>query len=256
MAGVELFNKLLEALNQSGGNANLVRNYNLRGYSKHNLETIKYDVCQHLGISEKDLVSYIEEREEIEAKASTPSVSSGEVLSRFEEILKEMNAEEREGFKISTKYPFLREESCPNELKILVNDAISAYYRFSEKHEKLFEITSNEQFIDTGEIYNIAADLLKDFDINQDIHRELEHYSKTGEILGEHSIFSDLKIKREVEKMSALELAKAKNNIKTYISKKKKELKKAKAEQRAKLEQEISSLEAKRRLIDGRLEEK
>lgn len=263
----EKFNALLSAMVSANGNPNLIRNYNARGYTPEGLKTLEYDICQHLGISEREIREFQLPKPKTEVPvAQEPSSDVPENIiplevkkSRFSEILQELNDEEKTGLKISTQYPFLREENCPNEFKILVNDAITAYHNAKEKHEGLFAIFNNEGNPEATneEIYAIASELLSDFELNREIHEELEHYTKTGEILGNHKIFGDLKLKREVEAMSAEDLAKTKNNIKSYISKKKKDLEKADNDERkASLEQQITYLEKKRDLVDARLKEK
>lgn len=265
---VALFNGLLSVLINSNGNPNLIRNYNTRGYTPQGLETLRYDVMQHLGITAADMLSadkdLASENKELKMVNDQLLDENEELLEQLnnplENILREMNDEEKEGFKISTQYPFLRDENCPNEFKILINDAISAYHRFKENHEELFKL-SQETEENTEKLnaifYQKASELLKDFEINREIHEELEHYAKTGEILGNHKIFGDLKLEREVEAMSAEDLAKAKNNLKANISKKKKALENADTDERkASLEQQITYLEKKRDLVDARLKEK
>lgn len=255
------FNALLSVFIASNGNPNLIRNYNARGYYAEGLVSLRYDVRQHLNISDADLRNFVEIPVAQEPSADIPKnfIPLEVKKSRFSEILQELNDEEKTGLKISTQYPFLREENCPNEFKILINDAITAYHNAKEKHEGLFAIFNNNENPEATneEIYAIASELLSDFEINREIHEELEHYAKTGEILGNHKIFGDLKLQREVDAMSAEDLAKTKNNIKSYISKKKKDLEKADTDERkASLEEQIAYLEKKRDLVDARLKEK
>ena len=264
LSGVAEFEGLLSCFSQAGGSSVLLRGYMLRGYSAKNLETLRYDVCQLFGISHRDILEYerVEQEQEAESllgeEEQLPSGAvdyESEVKKKIEQAVGEMSVEERAGFSYAVSYPFLREVDCPNEFKILVHDAISAYHRFLARHEELFSLVSNEQFVDEAELYRVAYDLLQDFELNQEIHQELEHYAKTGEILGEHPIFEDLRLSREVAAMSLEDLAKGRHNIKTYISKKNKALaNEENFENRDKIEQEIALLRKKRVLIDERLQ--
>lgn len=247
------FNALLGVLISSGGNANLVRNYNARGYYAEGLESLRYDVRQHLNISDADVRNY------------TPQVVAAKTESSkaisLESVVQEMSVPEKEGFKLSVKYPFLRSKDCPDELKILVNDAISAFYRVKEQHEELFQMAYSEDGTATDEetFYAKASELLADFELNRDIYEELDHYEQTGEVLGNHPVFGDLKLEREVAALSLEELVKAKNNLKSNISKRKKELEKLNAnpeenaETLKKVNEKLSYFETKQKLIDARL---
>lgn len=258
----EKFNALLSAFISSEGNANLIRNYNARGYTPQGLESLEYDVCQHLGISARDIREFKGQSAEKEQEANhreeqNSDNTSPEAQSPFIGVLREMNSEERKGFRLATSYPFLREEDCPSELKILVNDAITAFYAYRDKHSELFEEVYKDTVIENEEIYKKASEILDNFELNKEIHRELEHYAKHKEILGEHKIFQDLKLERKVSAMSVEELAKAQNNLKTYISKRKSKIKKSKdSEEIATLEKEIALLEKEKELIHERLKEK
>lgn len=259
------FNSLLGAYISTGGNPNLIRSYNARGYNPTLLETLEYDVKQHLGISNTDIVNHVIPEIEVEQvlktdlEISEQVKASPEARNEFDNILKDMNEEEKTGLRFSTEYPFLREKDCPNELKILANDAITAFHNFKNKHTELLEKVANvtEPKLDEIQIFKIANELLEDFEVNREIHDELQYYKEHQDFLAEHPIFEDYKLEKEVKAMSAEELAKTKNNLKSNISKKKKAIKEADDEERkSKLSEDLSILEKKQKLVDERLKEK
>ena len=254
------FTALLSIFILANGNPNLLRAYNSRGYRPESLETLIYDVKKHLNISNADIRNF-QIIEETPATDTPNPTTTGEPSQYrgFENILREMNDQQKEGLKLHSHYPFLREPDCPDEFKILVNDAITAFYNFKESHEELFHKVANaeEPQLTDEEIFKIADLLLQDFHLNKDIHAELEHYQQHKEILGEHPIFSNLKLKREVEAMSAEELAKTKNNIASTISKKRKQLEdETDPEKVETLKIQILHLETKKELVNARLKDK
>ena len=128
---------------------------------------------------------------------------------------------------IRVEFPFLNDKDCPDELKILMADKITAWNRYLETHAYL-------QKIETGEVkesYEHKAELAKEaifyFDENQKIYDELNVYAETGKVLGKHPIFKRLQLTREVEEMTADELHKYKGSSAKYFSVNKADLAKA-----------------------------
>lgn len=252
----EKFNEFLNILILSSGNPNLIRSYNARGYTEEGLVSLEYDIKQHLQISDSEIRNFKEEELKINTQEAENKVTVGHqpLKSRFSEILQELNDEEKTGLKLSTSYPFLRDENCPVEFKILVNDAITAFTKAKEKHEVLQAVGDKEEAENNEEIYAIAEDLLKNFELNREIHAELEHYAKTGEVLGEHEIFGDLRLQRKVDAMSMEDLAKARNNVKSNISKAKKKIEESQtAEDKEKHAKKLAEFEKEQSLINERL---
>ncbi|AQX08037.1 hypothetical protein [Elizabethkingia ursingii] len=241
----------------------LQRNYNARGYTPQSLESLEYDLKKIYGISEADIRKHI-----IEAPEETNVVVGGGPIvydqplfmaankDLFTNVLQDMNETEKAGFKMYDRYPFLREEDCPNEFKILTADAITAFHKFKEAHTELFNevVLPENTELTNEEIYSIAANLLGDFELNREIHAELEYYAKNNEILGEHEIFADLKKQRELNALTSVEISRKLGNIKSNISKKKKKLTETKdAELKLKLSEEIKALETEKAKLDARL---
>ena len=254
----EQFNKAMELFVQHNGNANTQRFYNRAGFSPKNLASLHYELKKLVGISEIDIINYQS------APVIEPTYEGDlqelatEKKDVFLEILQEVNAEAKQGFKLESQFPFLREKDCPNELKILVNDAITAFHDYKNAHEELFAKLSGvtEPQLSNEQVYDIASQLLEDFEINQEIYAELEHYQKNKEILGEHSIFATLKLEREVAKMAPAKLASFVSGYNSAKSKAKKKVEEAKSdEEKAEAQSKLDLLEQKKALVDKKLNE-
>ena len=131
--------------------------------------------------------------------------------SRVIEAL-EVPVQVRQAVKLREQFPFLREKDCPDVLKLLVNDLITAYENYKEGRKKLFDsMTQEEEAL-------LAKEIVENFIENKQAFAELEHYAQSGQILGEHPIFEEQKIKAELEELSADELSKKSNALRKNIS--------------------------------------
>ncbi|MFC4688665.1 hypothetical protein ACFO4P_17115 [Epilithonimonas pallida] len=242
-----------------------LRNYNNQGYTPQSLENIRYDLQKAHEISDLDIhnheIEIPEENPIIVGKGYDEKLFIVANQDLFTNILKDMNDTEKQGFKLVDQYPFLKEEDCPAELKALAWDSVSAFHAFKDAHTELFEkvvMPENTQ-LTNEEIYDIAFKLLEDFEINREIHTELEHYAKTKTILAEHPDLEKIKRERELDALTAQELSRKIGNLKSNISKKNKKLaenKKLTAEQKEELSLEIKNLEEQKADLDARLKAK
>lgn len=148
----------------------------------------------------------------------------------------EVPVQVRQAVKLRDQFPFLREKDCPDVLKLLVNDLITAYENYKEGRKKLFDsMTQEEEAI-------LAKDIVENFIENKQAFAELEHYAKSGQILGEHPIFEEQKIQAELAELSAEELNKKHNALRKNISTNKKKAEEAEdAEKRAEYESAVES---------------
>lgn len=244
----------------------LQRNYNARGYTPQSLESLEYDLKKIYGISEADIRKHIiEVPEEINVVVGGGTTGYDQALfmaankDLFTNVLQDMNETEKAGFKMYDRYPFLREEDCPNEFKILTADAITAFHKFKEAHTELFNevVLPENTELTNEEIYAIAANLLADFELNREIHAELEYYANNAEILGEHEIFADLKKRRELDALTSADLSRKIGNIASNISKKKTKLgKTTDKDLKNTLSEEIKALETEKAELNARLQAK
>ena len=90
---------------------------------------------------------------------------------------------------LRNEFPFLSEPGCPEEFKILVADMITAHSRYMKGHDRLFEVANK----DNETCFAAARETVENYIDNREMWEELEHYKKTGEILGKHRVFTDLR---------------------------------------------------------------
>lgn len=227
----EQYNLGLSHLMNAASGSNLVRSYNNRGYSPENLKNLKYDLMNTLGLKAADLRNFVDDEPVTEivqqiGTALTPSEFINDFVEKNKDrkvmkIITGLPDEVKAGIKLYGKYEFLRSKDCPNEFKILTADAITAFENYKTGHKELFDKVAAlaDPVLTDYEIFAVACQVLEDFELNHEIHAELQHYQDTGEILGKHSIFADLMLERELEALTPAALAKKHTNYKTYVSK-------------------------------------
>ena len=128
---------------------------------------------------------------------------------------------------VRVEFPFLNDKDCPDELKILMADKITAWNRYLETHAYLQKIETGEVKESDEHKAELAKEAIFYFDENQKIYDELNVYAETGKVLGKHPIFKRLQLTREVEEMTADELHKYKGSSAKYFSINKSDLAKA-----------------------------
>jgi molybdopterin-biosynthesis enzyme MoeA-like protein len=134
------------------------------------------------------------------------------------------------GTSIRDEFPYLNDKECPNELKILVADKISAFKRYEAYHADLLKIESGELEVSPEEQAEIAENTKLAFEENQAIYNELNAFKETGKLLGKHPIFKTLQFQREVDEMTSEQLNKYIGSSAKYFSDNKKSLLKAEKE--------------------------
>jgi len=114
-------------------------------------------------------------------------------------IVKQSSVEvSRIGFR--EEFPFLNSPDCPYELKALVTDKFSSYYRYKDLHKKLPDCTS------LVECANTAGELLAAYRDNRAIYAELEYYKQHKIILGKHQVFKHYHRLQELKTLTIKEL--------------------------------------------------
>jgi len=113
----------------------------------------------------------------------------------------------RKAIRLRDEYPFLASPDCPNELKILVHDMITAYGSYVDGHKRLFEATTGE------ELQEIAAGVVENYIENHEIWDELNHYKTAGELLGKHAIFAQSARIAEIKAMPLADQVKLQKNL-------------------------------------------
>ena len=109
------------------------------------------------------------------------------------------------------QWSFLSDRDCPNELKILAADKITAYRNYVVAHQDLFDCTTPE------DCFFIAKKVVENFIENRKILSELAHYKEHKVILGKHRIFSEINRFIELRKLSIVDLIRLKENLEESI---------------------------------------
>lgn len=111
------------------------------------------------------------------------------------------------------EFPFLSQDDCPNELKILVADMITSHDRYVKGHLRLFEVAHKGE----KECFDAVKDTVENYIENRQIWAELEHYKQTGKILGEHPIFRKRERHRQLLELDLKSLKREQLSIKQKI---------------------------------------
>lgn len=109
-------------------------------------------------------------------------------------------------------WPFLSNPDCPQELKILAADKISAWTNFAIEHERLFSCLSVEQCLET------AKKCVFFYRQNRKIFSEFAHYRETGQVLGKHPVFAETRRYREMLSAGPFDLMRRAHNLRAAIS--------------------------------------
>lgn len=109
-------------------------------------------------------------------------------------------------------WPFLSEPDCPPELKILAADKITAWTNFAREHERLFECATPEQCLET------AKKCVFFYQQNRKIFSEFAHYRQTGQVLGKHPVFGEVRRSRELLSAGPVELMRRRHNLRAAVS--------------------------------------
>ena len=220
---IEKYNKLVDFLSQKKNSLQLIM-FNL-GYSDARMDVLVAEVKKAYEIKDLDLYKFNVEDYEKEfresdetaklegdktdegTQAKEPEIKLSEAETKFLEALKE-NEDATAGLKLREEYPFLREESTPQEMKALVTDKITAWYDFAEKHAELAELAYNqdEKSPFAEKITELAKKAIEKFQLNADIKKELDFYKEKGKVLGIVPQLKFLKIDQELDEMSEADL--------------------------------------------------
>ena len=259
----EKFNKAIALAVESKIPPQLLNRYNKKGATKDNVEKILYELQRFHTISKVEIAKHIPAEKEVDVVADTnvPGLRKAADLSDvqkdpFTNVLREMNSEAKSGLRFSTQYPFLKEDDAPAELKAMTVDALNSFDGYKTKHSELFDalVDVAEPKLSNEEVFSIANELLEDFEENRAVHAELEHYQKNKEILGEHEVFADLKLQREVDAVAEVDLGRKRNNVAGNITKKNAAIANKKNKDKVEeLKEDLALLEKKRDLFDARI---
>lgn len=230
----EQFNQGFELYRKSEGkNMITERNYNVMGFSESSLSNLLYDLQKLHSISDLDIVMVgtpVIGLDEGTNTNTNTDLGQGTDLGQDTDLggagADDLDTEKAYA-SIREDYPFLNDEDCLNEFKILVADKITAWKIYEATHAKLQQIEAGELVVDDIEKAALAKKALDCFTENKLIHDELNAYKETGLILGVHPLFEKLKMQREIDVMTPDDLIKYKGSSAKYFTDNKKSLEKA-----------------------------
>lgn len=156
--------------------------------------------------------------------------------------------EEQKGFR--DEFPFLNDKDCPEELKILAADKITAFTKVSEGRKTLKAVADKEIEMTEEEIQALTKEITEADEENALITDEFYHYLRTKKILGAHPIFLTRKIREKVENMTGEEKLKRFESLKKGISRDVKALNEAEDEvKKESIEKRLAKKKAELRFI-------
>lgn len=263
-------------------NPSIERSYNLQGCTNESLKSLEYDLRQAYDIKDREIHEFIFNQqtdnqiintEGLTAEESATDLNKegtqlGVIISDLGNTLNiettgnhvlgvEAVTDEKEQFSLREKYPFLKDEDCPAELKILIADKITAWGNYAAARNQLQLVLDGELTEADVDQTKLAAQADENYAKNEAITKELDHYLAHQELLGEHPIFAKLQLEREVEEMTNEELVKFKQSSIKYFSDNRKKLEKATAENNQinidKINNAIARREVKLKLVNKRL---
>lgn len=112
-------------------------------------------------------------------------------------------------FVLRKEFPFLSADDCPEEFKILVNDMINSHERYVKGHQNLFAVANKGN----EDCFEAAKVVVENYLNNRKCWEELEHYKKTGQILGDHPLFAKRMRETELKNMPVTELSALYRNL-------------------------------------------
>lgn len=247
----EQFNEALKLYRKCPGkNLGQERFYNQAGYNSANLENLNYDLKKLTGVTEAEIrnttSTFSAENKNVDTSknASVANVpapkektkakfTAAETTSK-EDVFKVAPEEVKKQIKLREEFPFLSEENCPDEFHILTGKKFTSYYAWVEAHKHLLVNISDLNTdnapiaMSSQEIDALAIASVENFEVNQQIWQELNHYKETGKVLGKHPIFIERKLKNKISKLTNAAAAKRLVLLENYIRRDRNKSKKAK----------------------------
>ena len=160
---------------------------------------------------------------------------------------------EKRKVKLREEFPFLGNKDCPDELAVLVNKMITAFYDYRTGHEGLYEINTN----DLQACYQGAREVLDAYILNRDIWDELEYYKLYGKIRGWLPELQNRDLSEDFRGMSTINLVKLmENNIPRKLSYYKQQLASEKTKNKDDIRDKMARRELELSIIKGILRDR
>jgi len=198
-----------------GQSMSFKRVLNRQGFTEYNHELLLDQLRISAGITPEEFRAYTEKPVAKDIAVVVLGPPTHEEVTAF---ITELPEYVRKSIKLRDEFPFLREKDCPEELKILVADMISAYENYMQAHERLFAVVTPEEFA------TATADVVENYLENREIWDELTHYKEKKELLAKHPIFAQMERFKEIRAMKGDELVKLLKSLENNISRNKKNI--------------------------------
>lgn len=108
-------------------------------------------------------------------------------------------------------WPFLSEPDCPQELKILAADKITAWRSLARERERMFGCST------LAECSEVAKSIILFYSQNRKILSEFTYYKEHRQVLGKHPVFGESRHRREMVSMGILELERKRQNLRNSV---------------------------------------
>lgn len=218
LSPVDKFNQLLrEYQNHEKRNKNILQSLNRQGYSANSYNKLVYEIKKIYNISDVEAKTHVLPKETENCPTCIPTTNvaqtGDEVVNTEDLSAKKADIENKTDTpKLREEFPFLNQENTPDEFKILVADRITIFKKLAEMRGIIEDPNTSE------DVRAELAPKIADADeANDAIWKELNHYQETGEVLGEHEIFSRLSLERKIDSMTAAEKIQRVETIKGQI---------------------------------------
>lgn len=209
------FNVGIQLYIKYGFSLSLKASLNRQGETEYNNQLVRDELAKIAGIPPDELKAIISipvHNYRQEEKTPDPVETKEPVFTTVEEVISNVPEAAVKAIRLRDEFPFLNEEDCPNELKILVADMISAYERYRKAHEALFTAETETQLLES------SKQAVEDYLQNRLIWTELNHYKENHEVLGEHPMFAEVQLFTELNSLSGADLSKKKGNVRSQIT--------------------------------------
>jgi hypothetical protein len=202
-------------------------------------------------------LDFIKAKEELEKALKVDKKFTDEELELAELSFKDLATTKEEVFtaapeevktqiKLRDEFPFLNEETCPEEFYILVGKKFNYYDAWVKAHAhllvKIDDINKDASPIDMTpeEVSNMALSAVENFEVNALIWEELNYYKEEGKILGAHPIFLERQFKEKIEALTVQQAMTRISNLENYIRRDANKAEKAKTtEEKEKFSQKV-----------------
>lgn len=213
LAGMNLLSRYSKA-------RGLMASLNRQGESEYNNQLLRENLGSLIGLTVQDVKAICDQpvkKYQQEKPQETPVVVVDEPQFKTkEELIANIPEIAKKAIRLRDEFPFLKEKDCPNELKVLVSDMLSAYDAMKKAHESLFTAETEE------ELLQAAKETVENYLENRAIWDELNHYKENKQILGAHPLFEEINTFKALASSTAAELAKKKGNVRSQITRLKK----------------------------------